>query len=113
MKKILDIAIEHFANQGSRKILVPEWKDETGKPIEIYVTPMTLAEKKRLYHGSKTDDVSILADCVIMKSEDSKGHKMFSVNDKQDLMYKVDPDVLSDIATKIMTTPSPEDYEKN
>lgn len=113
MKKVLDIAIEHFANQGNRKIIVPEWKDDTGKPIEVFVSPMTLAEKKRLYHGSKSDDVSILADCIIMKAEDQKGAKLFSVNDKQDLMYKVDPDVLSELATKIMSAPSPEEYEKN
>ena len=113
MKKVLDIAVEHFANQGTRKIKVNEWKDDEGKPIVVHVTPMTLAEKKRLYHGSKSDDVSVLADCVIMKAQDEKGNRMFSVEDKKTLMYEVDPDVLSELASKIMLTPSPEDYEKN
>jgi hypothetical protein len=58
-------------------------------------------------------DVSILADIVVMKALDKDGKKIFKLDDKMELMTKVDSDVLSRIATSMVQVISPEEVKKN
>ena len=111
---ILDRAKTHFENIGVQSIEVPEWKDEDGKPTVIYWNPINLFEKNKLFKKSDNlSDVSILADIVVMKALDQDGKKLFKLDDKMDLMTKVDSDVLSRIATAMVQVIAPEEVKKN
>ena len=111
---ILDRAKSHFENIGVQSIEVPEWKDEDGKPTVLFWNPINLYEKNKLFKKSDNmTDVSILADIVVMKSLDKDGKKIFKLDDKMDLMTKVDSDVLSRIATAMVQVISPEEVKKN
>ena len=71
---------------------------------------------KRINYLKKSDnlsDVSILADIVVMKALDQDGKKLFKLDDKMDLMTKVDSDVLSRIATAMVQVIAPEEVKKN
>jgi hypothetical protein len=48
-----------------------------------------------------------------MKSLDKDGKKLFKLDDKMDLMTKVDSDVLSRIATRMVQVISPDEVKKN
>ena len=111
-QKAIDFATEHFSSKTSRKIIVKEWADSTGKPLEIFVSPMTLAEKRRLYKGTKQDDIAVLVDVIIMKARDGEGNRLFSPDDKDTFLFTVDPDVLSRVAEEIMVAPTPDELEK-
>ena len=111
---ILDRAKTHFENIGVQSIEVPEWKDEDGKASVIYWNPINLYEKNKLFKKSDNlSDVSILADIVVMKALDQDGKKLFKLDDKMDLMTKVDSDVLSRIATAMVQVIAPEEVKKN
>ena len=111
---VIDRAKSHFESLGTQSIEVPEWKDDDGKPTVIYWNPITLAEKNRLLKKSDSlNDVSLLADILIMKALDKDGKKMFSLEDKIALMHKVDSDVLAKVATKIIQNISPDEVKKN
>ena len=111
---ILDRAKSHFENIGIQSIEVPEWKDEDGKPTVIFWNPINLFEKNKLFKKSDNmSDVSILADIVIMKALDKDGKKIFKLDDKIELMTKVDSDVLSRIATSMVQVISPDEVKKN
>ena len=111
---ILDRAKTHFENIGVQSIEVPEWKDEDGKPTVIFWNPINLFEKNKLFKKSDNmSDVSILADIVVMKALDKDGKKIFKLDDKMELMTKVDSDVLSRIATSMVQVISPEEVKKN
>ena len=111
---IIDRAKTHFESIGVQSIEVPEWKDEDGKPSVIYWNPIYLFEKNKLFKKSESlSDVSILADIVVMKSLDKDGKKIFKLDDKMDLMTKVDSDVLSRVATAMVKVISPEEVKKN
>ena len=111
---ILDRAKSHFENIGVQSIEVPEWKDEAGKPTVIFWNPINLFEKNKLFKKSDNmSDVSILADIVVMKALDKDGKKIFKLDDKMELMTKVDSDVLSRIATSMVQVISPEEVKKN
>jgi hypothetical protein len=112
--KIIDRAKTHFESLGVQFIEVPEWKDEDGKPTVIYWNPITLSEKNKLFRKSDNlNDVSILADIVVMKAIDKDGNKIFTLEDKLSLMHKVDSDVLSRIATEMVKAINPEEVKKN
>ena len=111
---VLDRAKSHFENIGVQSIEVPEWKDEDGKPTVLFWNPINLYEKNKLFKKSDNmTDVSILADIVVMKSLDKDGKKIFKLEDKMDLLTKVDSDVLSRIATAMIQVVSPDEVKKN
>jgi hypothetical protein len=111
---ILDRAKSHFENIGVQSIEVPEWKDEDGKPTVLFWNPINLYEKNKLFKKSDNmTDVSILADIVVMKSLDKDGKKIFKLEDKMDLLTKVDSDVLSRIATAMIQVVPPDEVKKN
>jgi len=111
---ILDRAKFHFENIGVQSIEVPEWKDDDGNPTILYWNPINLYEKNKLFKKSDNmTDVSILADIVVMKSLDKEGKKIFKLEDKMDLLTKVDSDVLSRIATAMIQVVSPDEVKKN
>jgi|TARA_R100000278_G_C5376785_1_gene131005 hypothetical protein len=111
---IIDSAKSHFESLGVQSIEVPEWKDTDGNPSIIYWNPINLYEKSILFKKSDNmNDVSILADVLVMKAIDKDGKKLFEAKDKLALMYKVDSDVLSRIATAMVQAVSPEEVKKN
>ena len=111
---VIDRVKTHFETLQTITIEVPEWKDEDGKPSVIYWNPINLFEKNKLFKKSENlSDVSILADIVIMKSLDKDGKKIFKLDDKMDLLTKVDSDVLSRVATAMVQVISPEEVKKN
>ena len=99
---VIDRVKTHFETLQTITIEVPEWKDEAGNPSIIYWNPINLSEKNKLFRKSDNlNDVSILADILIMKSLDKDGNKLFTLEDKIALMHKVDSDVLSMVATEM------------
>ena len=111
---VIDIAKSHFESLGVQSIEVPEWKDEHGNTTILYWNPINLSEKNTLFKNSENlNDVSILADIVVMKSLDKDGKKVFKAEDKLALMYKVDSDVLSRISSAMVQAITPEQVKKN
>ena len=83
---VIDIAKSHFENLGTQSIEVPEWKDEDGKPTVLYWNPITLSEKNKLLRKSDNlNDVSLLADVLLMKALDEDGNKVFKAEEKLEL----------------------------
>tara|TARA_S200002703_G_scaffold121594_1_gene107473 strand:- start:199 stop:552 length:354 start_codon:yes stop_codon:yes gene_type:complete len=111
---VIDIAKTHFESLGVQSIEVPEWKDENGNATILYWNPINLSEKNILFKKSDNlNDVSILADIVVMKSLDKDGKKVFKAEDKLALMYKVDSDVLSRISSAMVQAITPDQVKKN
>tara|TARA_Y100001970_G_C13827694_1_gene648128 strand:- start:332 stop:673 length:342 start_codon:yes stop_codon:yes gene_type:complete len=112
--KLIDRAKSHFESLGVQSIEIEEWKDEAGNPSIIYWNPINLSEKNKLFKKSDNmNDVSILADILIMKAIDKDGKKLFTIEDKIPLMHKVDSDVLSRIATEMVKAINPDEVKKN
>ena len=110
---VIDRAKSHFESLGTQSIEVPEWKDDDGKPTVIYWNPITLAEKNRLLKKSDSlNDVSLLADILIMKALDKDGNKIFKSEDRLDIMHKVDSDVLAKISTAMVQVITPYESKK-
>lgn len=110
---VLDRAKAHFEAQEVKRIEVPEWADEGGKPTVMYSQPFTLADRKKLAKFAQEDDLEFIVRLVIMKCENDDGEKVFDLSDKPVLMNKVDPNIIARIASAITSTPSVEDQSGN
>ena len=108
---VIDRVKEHFESQGVKKIEVAEWGEE-GQPLVIYCSPFTLAEKRNLFKGAKSDDLGVLVDAIMLKARDKDGNKIFKLDDKQVLLNKADPEVIARVAGEILNSTPLEDIEK-
>ena len=108
---VIDRVKDHFENQGVKKVEVAEWGEE-GKPLIIYSTPMSMAEKRNLFKGARTDDLAVLVDAIVLKAKDEEGNKLFKLDDKKVLMNNADPEVIARVAGDILNTTPLDDIEK-
>jgi hypothetical protein len=106
----IERAKAHFNSLDVKKISVPEW-GEDGKPLLIYSKPLTLQETSKLFRMAKEDDMAMLAFILIYKALDENGDKIFSLEDKNTLLNKVDRNILIRVANEIMAE-QPEDVVK-
>jgi hypothetical protein len=111
-EKIIDRVKAHFDAKEIKIIEVPEWGDGEN-PLYIYLSPLTLGQKNRLYKMAKEDDLGLMVEALIMKAKDKEGNCLFSRSDKPELMRSCDPDVLIRISTSIMSENDFETAEKN
>ncbi|PCJ29608.1 MAG: hypothetical protein COA94_01010 [Rickettsiales bacterium] len=99
--RIIDRVKAHFDAKETKIIEVAEW-GEGEESLYIHATPLTLAQKNRLYKMAKDDDLGLMVEALIMKAKDSEGESLFSRSDKPDLMRGCDPDILIRVANAIM-----------
>jgi len=102
-KDYLQGAVNHFKHQEIKVIEVEEW-GLTGDDA-IYVKPFTLLEKSELFKDN--NDLTVLIDIIVKKAENKDGEKMFDLESKIKMKKFVDPDIIGQIATKIMGTSTP------
>ena len=100
---IIEAARAHLSGKETKVIEVPEWGQdgEAGAPLLIYASPMTLAEKARIYRTAKRDNLLALAMVLIIKACDAEGNKLFTLEHKRALTHEVDGDVLARVAREI------------
>jgi hypothetical protein len=98
----IDLVREHFAALGTRSIEVLEWK------LTIYATPVTLAEKNRLYRKAKENDMELLVDVLILKATDKDGNKLFNADHRMTLLHKADSNLIARVANFILSEAAPQ-----
>ncbi len=98
--KAIERAKAHFDSLDIKKISVPEW-GEDGQPLLIYSKPLTLQETSKLFRMAKEDDMAMLAYVLIYKALDENGDKIFTLEDKNTLLNKVDRNVLIRVSNQI------------
>jgi hypothetical protein len=111
-ERVIDRIKAHFDAKEIKIITVPEWGDGE-HPLYIHCSPLTLAQKNRLYKMAKEDDLGLMVEALIMKAKDEHGNALFSRADKPDLMRSCDPEILIKVATNIMESADLNDIEKN
>ena len=80
--------------------------------LTIYKEPLTLEKKGKLLKKMEADTITGLAYVLIELALDEQGKNLFSLEHKQHLMKRADPDLVADLATWLMITPTKEDIKK-
>ena len=109
MSKLIDSAVAHFNSKDVRKIEVPEWE------VTLYAKNLTLDDKARMLRRSDSDNTDYLIYALLFGLVDAEGEPGVTLEDKVALRKKVDPDIVTRIATFILTgeSLSEEEREKN
>jgi len=109
MPKLIENAVAHFGTKELRKIKVPEWD------VTLYAKNLTLDDKARMLRRADADNTDYLIYAVIFGLTDENGDQVFTLEDKVPLRKKVDPDVVTRLATFVLTADneSEEEREKN
>lgn len=99
MSEILSKITSHFESLGVRTIRVPEWD------LSIYATPVTVAERQRIFAGLKGEnDYELCIRVLIEKAKDAEGKKLFTIADKPTLLQKADSAVVIRVAAEILSS---------
>jgi len=103
----IDKIRDHFISldHGESKF-IEEWD------LTIFKQPLTLKKKGRLLNKMEADRIEGLAYVLIELALDDQGKNLFTLEHKLSLMNKADPDIVADIATWLMQSPSKEDIKK-
>jgi hypothetical protein len=109
MSSVLDRATEHFSAQGRKSIDVPEWG------CTVYYAPLTVMEKRRIFKPGLRpgDDQAVAVDALIEKARDEAGKPMFTLDDRETLLRKVDAKVVERVALALLGGATAEETEKN
>lgn len=98
MSDVLAKITSHFESLGVRTIHVPEW-DAT-----FYSTPVTVAERQRIFAGTKGEnDYELCIRVLLEKARDAEGKKVFTLADKPALLQKADSAVVIRVAAEILS----------
>jgi hypothetical protein len=106
---IIDSAVSHFSNKEIRSIEIPEWG------VKLFSKNLTLDDKSRMLSRANGNSTDYLIYAVIFGTTDAEGKPAFTLEDKSSLRNKVDPEIVSRIATWVLEsgTKSEEEREKN
>ena len=112
--KAIDRATAHFSKQTPKVIDVPQWADESGAPLKIFVHPLTVKDRDKL---STIEDrvgpgLELIVQGMILHSRDEDGEKLFTLADKPALMNQVDPSIVLSIGAEMFGNLDPEAIKK-
>jgi hypothetical protein len=110
----IELAKKHFSTKQVREIKVPAWVDEQGRPLSVWVFPMTVKDRDHLIDLEKRLGVGLelCVHVLILHARDEQGKPHFTLEHKHDLMHHADPDILVWIASQMFDGPSPADIKK-
>lgn len=96
--EILAKITSHFDALGTREIRVPEWE------LTIHATPVTVAERQRIFAGLKGEnDYELCVRVLLEKARDAEGKKLFTLADKPTLLQRADSAVVIRVAAEILS----------
>ncbi len=96
----------HFDSLAPKTIIVPEWAD-----LQIHSTPVTIAERGRIYAGDTKDEHELVCRIILVKAKDKDGKPLFTLADMPALLHHADPSVLVRVASEIMSGKAPDAQE--
>ena len=70
-------------------------------------------EKSKIFKTADNSELNVLVDVIISKAENKDGDKMFDIGHKPKFKIKADTDVISRVASSIMSQDNLTDIKKN
>lgn len=97
----IDKVRAHFDALAKRTIDVPEWD------LVIHSSPVTIADRKRIYNGLGDDTQTALVRVLIVKAKGPDGVALFSIADEPHLLNHADPAIVYRVAGEILNNEAP------
>jgi hypothetical protein len=97
-------AIDKLRKAANLEPVKKEVELSDGTTFEMYVTPLTMAERERAQKNAKSDDANAFAlQLLIAKAQDENGNKMFSPGEIDVLKHEVKDKDLQQLMLGVLT----------
>ena len=97
-------AIDKLRKAANLEPVKKEVELSDGTSFEMYVTPLTMAERERAQKNAKSDDANAFAlQLLIAKAQDENGNKMFSPGEIDVLKHEVKDKDLQQLMLGVLT----------
>lgn len=96
-----------FNAKERKHFYVEDWEQD------IYMSPLSLREQDKINARAKDSPYQLAVYALIMKAEDEQGEKLFTLDDKVDLLNNVSFGTVEKIIGAMFGSGTVEDAEKN
>jgi len=97
-------AIDRLRKAANLEPVKKEVELSDGTIFEMYVTPLTMAERERAQRNAKSDDANAFAlQLLLAKAQDANGQKLFSVGEIDVLKNEVKDKDLQALMLGVLT----------
>ena len=96
--------VKRSYTSAPQRLLMPEWPDEQGNPMEIFYTPYTGLDDQTIDAREPKSGAERLVLRFILKAHDDAGRAIFRWSDATTLMKEVPFDLLIRVVNAAMTT---------
>ena len=97
-------AIDKLRKAANLEPVKKEVELSDGTSFEMYVTPLTMAERERAQRNAKSDDANAFAlQLLVAKAQDSNGQKLFNVGEIDVLKNEVKDKDLQALMLGVLT----------
>ena len=98
--RAIDVSAKQPTSSQSKK----KSNSRDGSTFEMYVTPLTMAERERAQRNAKSEDANAFAlQLLIAKAQDENGNKMFSPGEIDVLKHEVKDKDLQQLMLGVLT----------
>ncbi len=113
--KAIDRAKNHFNTLAVKTITVKQWADDAGNPLQIFVKPLTVKDREKLAQTERRvgQGLELIVEGILLFALDGSGQPLFTLEDKPDLMNRVDPEILLSIGNAMFDTIDADALKKN
>ena len=105
MQRITD----HFDLKKVRTYDIPDWGENPGEPLKVYIKPTTVREKSQFVKDvEKWGTIQAYIKLIIVKALDEQGKNLFTIKDEAELLTHSDTDALMGLGLDIAYNPNGE-----
>ena len=105
-------AIEKLRKAANLEPVKKEVELSDGTIFEMYVTPLTMAERERAQRNAKSDDANSFAlQLLVSKAQNADGQKLFSAGEIDVLKHEVKDKDLQQLMLGVLTEESDVDMD--
>jgi hypothetical protein len=96
--------VKRSYTSAPQRLLMPEWSDEQGNPMEIFYTPYTGLDDQTIDAREPKSGAERLVLRFILKAHDDAGRAIFRWSDASTLLKEVPFDLLIRVVSTVMST---------
>jgi hypothetical protein len=96
--------VKRSYTSAPQRLLMPEWPDEQGNPMEIFYTPYTGLDDQTIDAREPKSGAERLVLRFILKAHDDAGRALFRWSDATTLLKDVPFDLLIRVVSAVMST---------
>lgn len=96
--------VKRSYTSAPQRLLMPEWADEHGNPMEIFYTPYTGLDDQTIDAREPKSGAERLVLRFILKAHDDAGRALFRWSDATALLKEVPFDLLVRVVSAVMST---------